>query len=125
MTPWNRRKAQQRNEEGQYPAFEALLGVHRLDYWHNTIAQRSQAGWPDYTLFGDGWHAWVELKARRANGTPGKLGPDQERYRDAIQRAGGEWRMFLLPDQWSEIHTWLRSHTGIETYDVATGKVLA
>src|SRR3990167_10521574 len=107
-------RVQQRIEEGFYPAFEGTLRLHHLDWWHNTIAQRSQPGWPDYTIFGDKWHAWVELKARQANGRRGKVSDDQERYKDSIEASGGEWKTFLLPDQWPEVDDWLCAHTGKE-----------
>jgi hypothetical protein len=119
FTGWGQRKAigekkrsVVRTEEGYYPAFERLLQLHGLDFWHNTIAQRSQPGWPDFTIFGDGWHAWVELKARNlVSGRAGKLSHDQERYRDTIVRAGGEWRLFTLPDEWDDVDEWLNEKT--------------
>ncbi len=111
---WNQRKAQQRVEEGLYPAWEELLGLHRLDYWHCTVAQRSQAGWPDYVVLGDGWLAFVELKARRLNGRTGKVSVAQERYKASIEAASGEWRSFLLPDEWDDVDDWLIGHTGRE-----------
>ena len=82
---------------------ERLLGLHHLDYWHCTVAQRSQPGWPDYAVFGSGWLAFVELKARREDNSKGKVSVAQERYRDAIRLAGGEWCSFLLPDQWEDV----------------------
>lgn len=106
------KRVMQQNELAQYPAWERLLSLHRLSWWHNTIAQRSQPGWPDYTVFGDGWHAWVELKGRDARGRAGKLSTGQVRYKEDIERAGGEYRVFLLPDDWQEANAWLRSHTG-------------
>lgn len=108
-----KKRAMVRTEEGLYPAWEQLLNLHRLDYWHNTIAQRSQPGWPDYTVFGDGWHAWVELKARSTTtGRMGKVSPAQLRYKETIERGGGEWVMFLLPDDWDRVDEWLNAKTG-------------
>lgn len=104
----------QHNEEGFYPALEQLFHLHRLDYWHNTVAMRSQPGWPDYTLFGDQWLAFVEVKARQASGRMGKLSPAQERYRASVLRAGAEYRVILLPDDWKETGEWLTAKTGIE-----------
>jgi hypothetical protein len=109
---FGQRKAQQRVEEGLYPAWEELLGLHRLDFWHPTVTQRSQPGWPDYTVFGLGWLAFVELKARRVDGRRGKVSVAQERYRASVEAAGGEWRTFLLPDEWDAVDAWLNGHTG-------------
>lgn len=101
-----------RTEVGFYPAWEQLLQLHRLDFWHNYSAQRSQPGWPDYTVFGDGWHAWVELKARNpVSGRRGKVSTDQLRYKETIEHGGGEWVTFLLPDQWHDVDLWLNLHT--------------
>ena len=106
------KRARQRTEEGFYPAFEDLLRLHHLDWWHNTIAQRSQPGWPDYTIFGDGWHAWVELKARSPiTNRRGKVDAGQERYRASIEASGGEWMSFCLPDDWHDVDVWLNGHT--------------
>ena len=107
-----KKRAQVRTEEGYYPAWEQLLSLHGLDYWHNTIAQRSQPGWPDYTVFGNGWHAWVELKARQVSGRIGKVSPAQLRYKASIEMGGGEWVSFVLPDDWSAVDDWLNGHTG-------------
>lgn len=106
------KRTQQRIEEGLYPVFEDLLRLHRLSWWHNTIAQRSQPGWPDFTIFGMGWHAWVELKARRYDGRAGKASVAQLRYKNDIEQGGGEWKLFLLPDDWGEIDAWLNERTG-------------
>lgn len=111
-----KKRTQQRIEEGMYPQWERTLNLHRLDYWHCTIAQRSQPGWPDYVVFGDGWLAFVELKATRANGRRGKVSPAQERYKASIEAAGGEWRTFCLPDEWDDVDDWLNSHTGKGIY---------
>lgn len=105
-------------EEGWYPAFEALLGLHGCTFFHPTTnhltrKRAGQKGWVDYTILGHGWHAFCELKARNPEtGRAGKLDPDQERYRDEIIEADGEWRSFLLPDEWDAVEDWLTSHTG-------------
>lgn len=102
-------------EKLQSVEFEKLLRWHRLDWWHCTVAQRSQAGFPDYVIFGTGWLGFVELKARsRTTGKAGKVSPAQERYKAAIEKAGGEWRTFLWPDQMEETNDWLRARTHIE-----------
>lgn len=96
-----------------YPTFEKTLRLHRLDFWHCVTAQTSQPGWPDFAVFGNGWHAFVELKARSGTtNRPGKLRTDQERWRDTIRDADGEWHEFLLPDQWHDVDVWLNGHTG-------------
>lgn len=93
--------------------FEELLHLHRLDFWHCTVAQRSQAGWPDYAIFGDGWLSFVELKARSlVTNKRGKVSAAQYRYKDSIEAAGAEWRTFCLPDDWAEVEAWLTGHTG-------------
>lgn len=114
-----KKRAMVRTEESLYPAWEQLLNLHRLDYWHPAVSMRSQPGWPDYVVFGDSWLAFVELKARSsATGRRGKVSPAQERYRASIEAAGGEWRTFLLPDQWDDVDVWLNSHTGKEIWGV-------
>lgn len=106
------KRTQVRTEEGLYPTWEALLNLHRLDYWHCTVAQRSQAGWPDYVVFGVRWLAFVELKARSVTtGRRGRLKVAQERYKASIEAAGGEYRVFTLPDEWDEVDEWLNGHT--------------
>lgn len=113
-TPFGAKKrAMVQTELGFYPTFEKLLRLHGLDYWHCVTAQTSQPGWPDFAVFGHGWHAFVELKARSlTTNRAGKLSPDQERWRDTIRDAAGEWHSFLLPDQWGDVDAWLNGHTG-------------
>lgn len=101
--------------------FETLLLLHRLDFWHCNVAQRSQPGWPDYAIFGDQWLAFVELKATSSTtGRRGKVSAAQYRYKEAIEKAGGEWRTFCLPDDWEELHVWLRGHTGMAIYETGS-----
>lgn len=96
--------------------FEELLRLHRLDFWHCTVAQRSQPGWPDYVVFGDQWLSFVELKARSLIGKKrmGVFSTGQERYKASIEAAGGEWRIFRLPDDWDAVDDWLCGHSGKE-----------
>lgn len=102
-----------RTEEGFYPAWEQLLNLHRLDYWHCRVAQASQPGWPDYCVMGDGWLAFVELKARiPVSGKAGKLSPAQMRYRASLEAAGAEYKLFTLPGDWPAVEDWLTGHTG-------------
>jgi len=106
------KKSRNLEEKTQAVAFEQLLGLHRLDYWHCTVAQRSQAGFPDYVIFGTGWLGFVELKARsRTTGKAGKVSAAQYRYKEAIEKAGGDWRTFLWPDEMDETNAWLKART--------------
>src|SRR5690242_13619145 len=76
-------RQQVRTEETYYPAFEDLLLSHGVEFFHPTTSHftrrhRGQKGYTDYTVFGDGWHAWAELKATSlATGRDGRLDPDQ------------------------------------------------
>lgn len=107
------KRERSRAEADQSRTFEATLNLHRLDFWHCTVSQRSQPGFPDYVVFGDGWLGFVELKARSTtNNRMGRVSPAQERYRASIEAAGAEWRVFKLPDDWHEADTWLNGHTG-------------
>ncbi len=100
-------------ETGYYPAWEDELRLFGCDFWHPTISQRSQPGWPDYVVLGEGWHAFVELKARSlATNRRGKVSAAQYRYRDSIEAAGGEWKTFTLPDDWADVDDWLNEKTG-------------
>ena len=114
------KRVAKQNELAQYPQWEHLLALHFCDWWHCRVAQGSQPGWVDYVVLGHGSHAFVELKARTAKGRAGQLSAGQARYRDSIQTAGGEWVTFLLPDQWPEVHVWLRGHTGRQIYEPGT-----
>lgn len=112
-----KRRASEQAESKYAVAFEQLMQVHKLDFWHCTVAQRSQPGFPDYNVFGDGWHAWVELKARsRLTGKMGKMSAGQYRYQASVEKSGGEWWTFYLPDDWRLVETWLHHHTGIEVW---------
>lgn len=133
MTFWNSslrrkpigeaRRANVQSEATYSRTFEELLRLHRCDWWHNYNAQRSQPGWPDYTIFGDGWHAWVELKARStATNRRGKLSQGQLRYKETIEAGGGEWRSFTLPDDWDEVDEWLNNRTGKEIWGWAANQ---
>ena len=101
--------------------FEQLLQLHGLDFWHCQVPQRSQPGFPDYNIFGTNWIAYVELKARNPlTNRAGKVSPAQNRYKAAIEKAGGEWKSFLFPDDWPDIDAWLNGHTGKEIWGQAT-----
>lgn len=113
-TPFGEKKrVALQTEAGYYPAWEELLRLHGCDYWHCTVAQRSQAGFPDYVVFGIGWSAYVELKARNpVTGRMGKVSAAQLRYKASIEAAGCEWVAWLLPDDWRAIGEWLHAKTG-------------
>ncbi len=114
-----KKRAMVQSEVSYYPTFEHLLRLHRLEWWHNYNAQRSQPGWPDYTVFGDGWLAFIELKAVRVSGTRGKLSEGQRRYKAVIEAAGGEYRVFVLPQDWNDVDDFLCGHTGLDIRDWA------
>ena len=107
------RTARYQAEQEQARAFEQLLSLHRVDYWHVNLPMRSKAGWPDYTLFGDSWHAWVELKAvSPTTGRKGKVSAEQWQWKAIIERGGGEWMTFTLPRDLEDANAWLRAKTG-------------
>ena len=108
------KRVMQRNEEASYKTLEDLWRLHRLDFWHCTVAQRSQPGWPDYVIFGRGWLAFVEVKARQANGRMGRLSAAQERYRASVIAANGLYLLVEMPDGLQEHGAWLTDRTDIE-----------
>lgn len=100
-------------EKTFYPTVERLLLLHGCDFWRCESNQRSQPGFPDYEIYGEGWHAWLEVKARSlATGRAGKLSPGQLRYKASIERGNGEYVHYLLPDEWALLENWLSFHTG-------------
>ena len=109
------RRQQVRTEEGFYKAFEDLLLKHGCWFFHPTTSHytrkhRGQKGYPDYTVFGVGWVAWVELKATSlATGKDGRLDAEQRTYKEFIERAGGEHVVFTLPADWAAVDRWLES----------------
>ncbi len=113
-----KKRANSQSEAAYARAFEATLQLHRLEFWHCTVAQRSQPGFPDYTICGDGWLGFVELKAvSLLTGRRGKVSEEQRRWQRAIEQGGGEWRTFCLPDDWEEVDEWLNGHTGKNIWD--------
>lgn len=111
---------QVRTEETYYEAFEDTVLAHECWFFHPTTSHftrrhRGQKGYPDYTVFGEGWVAWVELKATSlATGKDGRLAPEQRTYKAFIERAGGEYHAFTLPKDWPAIDDWLIGRTGKE-----------
>ena len=107
------RKRSRQTEAGWAKFFEDLLLRHRVEWWHNYNAMRSKSGWPDYAIFGQGWHAFVEIKARSPEGRRGNLTAAQIRFASVIQDAGGEWLTFCFPDDIHSANDWLGARTGI------------
>ena len=107
------KRRQSNLDEAKYAAqLENLFLLHRLDFWHCTIPQRSQAGFPDYVIFGDGWLGFLELKARSSlTDRRGKVSDAQLRYKASIEKAGSEWVTFCLPDDWHDVDVYLNGHT--------------
>lgn len=112
-------RQQVQTEEGFYGAFEDLLLQAGCWFFHPTTSHytrrhRGQKGYPDYTVFGKGWHAWVELKATSlATGKDGRLDAEQRVYREFIECADGEYHVFTLPGDWPVIEGWLSEKTGL------------
>ena len=108
-------KQQVRTEETYYEAFEDTLLKYDCWFFHPTTSHftrrhRGQKGYPDYTVFGPGWVAWVELKATSlATGKDGRLAAEQRTYKEFIERSGGEYRVFTLPADWKAIDAWLEA----------------
>lgn len=107
------RKTQNRVEEGFYPTFEKMVLAFGGWPWHLTVAQRSQPGRPDYSIYFDGSYAEVELKARNpATNRVGKLTAEQITWGERAKRAGVDWQHFTLPDDWERVEKWLEQKTG-------------
>lgn len=67
-------------------------------FFHETYSLGSDKGFPDvFICHDDHGSRFVELKYGK-----NKLGPDQERWRDALQRAGQKWYLFY-PADWDKI----------------------
>src|SRR5216684_1019209 len=108
------RRVSYQTEAGYARTFEALLICHGLEFWHVNLPMRSKAGFPDYEVYGDGWIAWVELKARsQLTDRMGKLSEEQRAFHRRIERGGGEIVVFRLPDDWLAVDVWLTSKTGL------------
>lgn len=117
-------RQQVQSEESYYDAFERTLLKHDCWFFHPktsnyTRRHRGQKGYPDYTVFGVGWVAWVELKATSlATGKDGRLAAEQRTYKDFIERAGQEHIVFTLPRDWHAIDVWLNEKTGKDIWGV-------
>lgn len=76
-----------------------VLGACRLFdllAYHTHDSRRSQPGYPDLTIVGRGGVLFVELK----NAT-NQLEPDQLVWRDRLQLAGAQWRLWRPADWFS------------------------
>jgi VRR-NUC domain len=85
----------------QLARLQGFLAYHPFD------SRRSAVGYPDLTLVHP-WRRvilWVEVKRH-----DGIVTPAQERWRDAIRAAGGDWRVWR-PQDWSEIEATLKGAT--------------
>lgn len=73
-----------------------LCKMYGLLAYHTHDSRRSQPGYPDLTIVGPGGVLFVELK----NATR-QLEPEQEQWRDALQAAGQQWRLWRPVDFFS------------------------
>jgi len=114
--PWGEeRKGRYQAEAEQSRAFEDLLALHRVDWWHVNLPMRSKAGFPDYMLMGDGWLAFVELKAvSPTTGKTGRLSAEQIAFHERLHKAGAMVSVFVLPRDLEEANQWLKQFTGRE-----------
>jgi hypothetical protein len=69
-----------------------LCKWHKLYHYHTRDSRGSAAGFPDLVIAGR-WVLYVELKTER-----GKLTIDQAAWRDALIRAGADWRLWRPAD---------------------------
>jgi hypothetical protein len=77
------------------------------DWFHVNVAKRSKSGWPDLVLF----HTVRRLILYRELKTEtGRLTASQERFRDIIRAAGGDWALWR-PSDWDGILATLRGTT--------------
>ena len=109
--------AQARALEGT-PDRLGLFQLHHVDWIHTGTPQRDtgtlKAGQPDYFIIGDGWSAWLEIKARDpVTRRIGRLQANQRSFHDKLRNAGHEVWTVWLPDDLEKVNLWLRSKTGI------------
>ena len=96
-----------------------LFDLHRVDWLHfaNVRYDRGslKSGFPDYFLMGEGWLAFLEIKARDVvrNGRPGKLSAAQHGFHAKLRAAGADVITALLPDDLQVVNLWLRAKTGV------------
>ena len=119
------RRANVQHEAQQAKALEGdstrlgLFDLHRVDWLHfaNVRYDRGslKSGFPDYFLMGEGWLAFLEIKARDVvrNGRPGKLSAAQHGFHAKLRAAGADVITALLPDDLQVVNLWLRAKTGV------------
>ena len=95
-----------------------LFYLHRVDWRHIDAPMSSvgslKSGEPDYLLLGDGWLAFLELKARNLEtNRPGSMSAAQHSFHAKLKRAGAEVWTATLPDDLQAVNLWLREKTGI------------
>lgn len=92
---------------------EGLFDVHLLDYIHVERSDKANKSFPDYNVFGKGWSAYVELKARNPfTRKAGRLDDGQRAFHEVLKRAGCEVVTWLFPDDELIAQAWLTSKTG-------------
>ncbi len=119
-----KRKARVQWEAAQARALEGtetrlgLFQLHHVDFLHNETPQRDKGtlkeGHPDYLLIGEGWSAYLEIKARNVETrVMGKLSAGQRAFHERLKQAGQEVWTAYLPDDMDAINQWLFKKTGI------------
>lgn len=95
-----------------------LFQLHHVDFLHLEAPQRDKgtlkSGHPDYLIIGDGWSAYLEIKARNLEtGRLGRLMPHQRTFHDKLRAAGHEVWVIYLPDDLQALNLLLRERTGV------------
>ena len=73
-----------------------LFRLHGWKVWHDTVAWRSDAGWPDLVAVHPRHGVrWIELKSQR-----GRVSPSQELWHQALA-AAGQRVVVLRPADWA------------------------
>lgn len=109
-------EAQARVLEGT-PDKLGLFQLHRVDWHHVGTPMRDKgtlkSGFPDYLILGDGWLAFLEIKARSlVTGRMGGMHASQHTYHAKLRAAGQEVWTAYLPDDLQAVNLWLREKTG-------------
>ena len=94
-----------------------LFSLHHLDWLHIETPQRDKgtlkSGHPDYLLIGDGWCAYLEIKAHdKLTGYMGRLKANQRSFHEKLTAAGQEVFVAWLPDDLAKLNAWLEPKTG-------------
>ena len=117
-------KKKRQNEAEQAKVLEGtsnsigLFTLHHVDFVHFETVKDSRgtlkAGFPDYFILGDGWSAYLEIKARNPETRrPGSLSEAQRVFHAKLRAAGHEVWNALLPDDLNRVNLLLREKTGI------------